>query len=199
MTIRDCAHHGINMVSPSDGMHLHLLKIHNVLGQGVNAISLTGEGRESDESSFAPLKGLDLPYHLFSLIDICDTSKEIIIEERVIIYYKYDNNPVNCVKIFNSAYRVKPLGFRLLQSNLFNHSKEYGRRDAIHLFDGDIYNITAKYIGGIEAESENDKDLFRTRSPILSVRLVASGAPATHGFFAEVVTLPISAIGFSKY
>lgn len=198
VTITNCAHHGINLVSPSDAINLQFLKIDNVLGQGVNAISLTGEGRESDESSFTPLKQLDLPYNLFSLIDICDTSKEITIEERVIIYYKYDNNPVNCVKIFKSAYRVKPIGFRLLQSNLFNHSKDYGRPDAINLFDGDIYNISAIFIGKIEAESGNDKNLFRTTGPILSVRLTASGAPAKHGFFAEVVTLPISAIGFSK-
>lgn len=198
VTIVDSAHHGINLVSPSETIHLQVLNITNAMGQGINAISLTGEGRESDESSFIPLKGLDLPYHLFSLIDICDTAKEITIEERVILYYKYDNNPVNCVKIFKSAYRVKPLGFRLLQSNLFNHSKEYGRRDSIHLFDGDIYNITAKYIGGIEAEGGNDKNLFRTKGPILSVRLIASGAPAKHGFFAEVVTLPISSIGFSE-
>lgn len=199
ITINNSAHHGINLVSPSDSMHLKLLTIENVLGEGINAISLSGEGRESDESSFMPLKALHLPYNLFSLVDICDTNKEIIIEERVILYYKYDNDPVNCVKIFNSAYRVKPLGFRLLQSNLFNHSKMYGRRDAIHLFDGDLYNLTAKFIDTIEADGSNDKKLFRTTGPILSVRMVASGAPATHGFFAEIVTLPVSAIGFSEF
>lgn len=198
ITITNGANHGVNLVSPTDTMHLRLLKVENVFGQGVNAISLSGEGRESDESSFTPLKALDLPYHLFSFIDICDTNKEIIIEERVILYYKYDNNPVNCVKIFNSAYRVKPLGFRLLQSNLFNHSKLYGRRDSINLFDGDLYNLTAKHIDTIEADSSNEKRLFKTITPILSVRLIASGAPSTHGFFAEVVTLPASAIGFSK-
>lgn len=199
VTVRNSAHHGINLVSPSDAINLQFLTIQNTLGQGINAISLTGEGRDSDESSFAPLKALDLPYHLFSFIDICDTTKEITIEERVILYYKYDNNPVNCVKIFKSAYRVKPIGFRLLQSNLFNHSKDYGRRDTIHLFDGDIYNLTSIFIGGVEAESDNEKNLFKTKSPILSVRLIASGAPSRHGFFAEIVTLPISAIGFSKH
>lgn len=199
VTIRNSAQHGINLISPRDAMHLQYVKIENTLGQGVNGIALTGEGRESDESSFTPLKSLDLPYNLFSLIDICDTNKVITIEERVIIYYKYDYNPVNCVKIFNSAYRVKPISFRLLQSNLFNHSKEYGRRDTIHLYDGDIYNVTAKLIGQIESDSTNEKNLFKTVGPILSVRLIASGAPASHGFFAEIVTLPISAIGFSKY
>jgi hypothetical protein len=78
----------------------------------MSVVSLTGEGRESSESSFAPLKEIHLPYGLFSMIDICDSSKEVIIEEKVLLYYKYDNNPVNCVKIFNSVYRVKPFGFR---------------------------------------------------------------------------------------
>lgn len=84
----------------------------NVLGNGVNILSITGEGREADESSFTPIKDLNIPYHLFSMIDICDTTKEITLEERVIVYYKYDNHPVNCVKIFRSAYRAKPFGFR---------------------------------------------------------------------------------------
>lgn len=86
--------------------------IHDTLGNGVNILSLTGEGREADESSFAPLKDLNIPYNLFSMVDICDTTKEITIEERVLVYYKYDNNPVNCVKIFRSAYRAKPFSFR---------------------------------------------------------------------------------------
>ncbi|XP_063702920.1 protein bark beetle isoform X2 [Culicoides brevitarsis] len=197
VSIIDSAHHGINLVSPSDTIHLQHLNIRNSFGQGINAISLTGEGRESDESSFAPLKDLDLPYSLFSMIDICDTTKEITIEERVLVYYKYDNNPVNCVKIFNSAYRVKPLGFRLLQSNLFNHSKEYGRRDKILLYDGDIYNVSSVKIGQVEADG-NDRKLFKTHEPTLSIRLIASGAPARHGFIAEVVTLPISGILFNR-
>ncbi|KAL9707408.1 hypothetical protein quinque_010926 [Culex quinquefasciatus] len=198
VSIKESAHHAVNLVSPSDAIHLNFLNIYRALGQGINGISLTGEGRESHESSYSPLKDLDLPYNLFSMIDICDTNKEITLEERVLVYYKYDNNPVNCVKIFKSAYRVKPLGFRLLQSNLFNHSKEYGRRDMIQLLDGDIYNVSAKVIGVVDADSDNQKRLFKTEEPALSVRLIASGAPARHGFIAEVVTLPISALGFNR-
>ncbi|XP_055636056.1 protein bark beetle isoform X2 [Toxorhynchites rutilus septentrionalis] len=198
VSITNSAHHAVNLVSPSDAIHLNFLNISGAFGQGINAISLTGEGRESDESSYSPLKDLDLPYNLFSMIDICDTNKEVYLEERVVVYYKYDNNPVNCVKIFKSAYRVKPLGFRLLQSNLFNHSKEYGRRDMLQLLDGDIYNVSAKVVGVIDADSDNQKRLFKTIEPVLSVRLIASGAPARHGFIAEVVTLPTSAIGFNR-
>lgn len=96
-------------------MELLFNTIDNVLGNGVNILSLTGEGREADESSFTPIKNLNIPYHLFSMVDICDTTKEITIEERVIVYYKYDNYPVNCVKIFRSPYRSKPFGFRCVK------------------------------------------------------------------------------------
>lgn len=43
---------------------------------------------------------------------MCDPSKEIIVQERILVYYKYENRPVTCVKIFYSAFRVKPFGFR---------------------------------------------------------------------------------------
>ncbi|XP_011303311.1 uncharacterized protein bark isoform X1 [Fopius arisanus] len=192
------AYHGINLVSPTHTVELLFNIIDNALGNGVNIVSLTGEGREAEESSFTPLKDLNIPYHLFSLVDICDTTKEVTIEERVLIYYKYDNNPVNCVKIFRSAYRAKPFGFRLLQFNLFNSTNNPGRHDAITLYDGDIYNVTAKTIGELEFNSRDEKKLFRTEGPSLSVRLFANGASGVHGFIAEVVTLPISAIGFNR-
>ncbi|XP_034826785.1 protein bark beetle isoform X2 [Maniola hyperantus] len=198
VNISNCAHHGINLVSPTDTISVSFNSISDILGEGVSAISLNGEGRESEESSFTPLRELSLPYHLFSLIDICDSSKVITVEERVLIYYKYDNNPVNCVKIFKSMYRVKPFGFRLLQFNLFNQTLNYGKRDSITLYDGDIYNITAPQIGYLENGSPNEKKLFRTESASLSVKLFANGASAGHGFIAEIVTLPISAIGISR-
>ncbi|KAG7306290.1 hypothetical protein JYU34_008890 [Plutella xylostella] len=198
VNISNCAYHGINMVSPTDTMNVMFNTVNDVLGEGINAISLTGEGRESEESSFTPLKDLNLPYHLFSLIDICDSSKVITIEERVLLYYKYDNNPVNCVKIFKSMYRVKPFGFRLLQFNLFNHTVNYGKRDSLTLYDGDIYNITAPQIGYIENGSPDEKRLFKTEGSSLSVKLFANGASSVHGFIAEIVTLPISAIAFNR-
>ncbi|XP_076628397.1 C-type lectin domain-containing protein bark beetle [Colletes latitarsis] len=192
------AYHGFNVISPTHTVELLFNVVDNVLGNGVNILSITGEGREADESSFTPIKDLNIPYHLFSMIDICDTTKEITLEERVIVYFKYDNYPVNCVKIFRSAYRAKPFGFRLLQFNLFNSTGKPGRVDSITLYDGDIYNVTAKSIGHLEANSPDEKKLFKTQGPSLSIRLFANGASNVHGFIAEVVTLPISAIGFNR-
>ncbi|XP_054002830.1 protein bark beetle [Hylaeus anthracinus] len=192
------AYHGINVISPTHTVELLFNTVDNVLGNGINILSITGEGREAEESSFTPIKDLSIPYHLFSMIDICDTTKEITLEERVIVYYKYDNHPVSCVKIFRSAYRAKPFGFRLLQFNLFNSTGKLGRVDSITLYDGDIYNVTAKSIGHLEADSPDEKKLFKTQGPSLSIKLFANGASNVHGFIAEVITLPISAIGFNR-
>ncbi len=63
-------------------------------------------------SAFEPVERIPLPYDNFGLVDICDPQKEIAVEERVLLYYKYDNNPIDCVKVFSSVYDVKPIGFR---------------------------------------------------------------------------------------
>lgn len=90
-------------------------RVEHMLGVGVTIASLTGEGRESGESSFTPARNLFLPSQIFGFVDICDPAKEIVVQERVVLYYKYNNKPVSCVKIFYSAYRVKPFGFRYVR------------------------------------------------------------------------------------
>ncbi|CAG9858649.1 unnamed protein product [Phyllotreta striolata] len=196
--VKDSAFHGIDLISPTNTMNLIRNNIENSLSVGLNILSLSGEGRESDESSFTPLRELQIPYNLFSLVDICDTQKEIRIQERVILYYKYDNHPVNCIKIFRSGYDIKPLGLRLLQFDLFNSTTKYGIPDLLEFYDGDIYNVSSKLIDRVTMTSNNEKRLFKSALPSLSVKLFANGASSLHGFIAEVVTLPISAIGFSR-
>ncbi|KAK5644294.1 hypothetical protein RI129_008139 [Pyrocoelia pectoralis] len=198
LNVKSAASHGINLISPTNTMNLLGNNVEDTLGVGVNILSLTGEGRESAESSFTPLKDLHIPYHLFSLIDICDTTKVVNVEERVLVYYKYDNHPVSCVKIFRSSYNVKPFGFRLLQFNLFNTTEDYGIPDFISLHDGDIYNTSSRTIAHITMDSEDSNRMYSTKEPSLSIKLFAKGASSNHGFIAEVVTLPISAIGFNR-
>ncbi|KAG8238179.1 hypothetical protein J437_LFUL014055 [Ladona fulva] len=185
INISNCASHGFNVISPTDAMKMLFNRVEDVLGIGLSAISLTGEGRESEESSFTPMQEVHYPYNLFSMIDMCDPTKEVIIEERVLVYYKYDNSPVNCVKIFNSF-------------NLFNSTEKPGKEDTISLYDGDVYNVTTKLLSKINIGSNNERKFFKTSGPSLSVKLFANGASSHYGFIAEVVTLPISAIGFNR-
>ncbi|XP_054261454.1 protein bark beetle-like isoform X2 [Macrosteles quadrilineatus] len=187
------ASHGISLISPQEHVRLRYNWVQHTLGVGVTIASLTGEGRESGESSFTPARHLYLPSHIFGLVDVCDPAKEIIVQERVVLYYKYDNKPVSCVKIFYSAYRVKPFGFRLLQLNMLNST------DSISIYDGDIYNKpTLELVAEITSDSPLEKRFLTTKGPSLSVRVVASGASETYGFMAEIVTTPISAIGFNR-
>lgn len=72
--------------------------------------------------------------------------------------------------------------------------------DSISIYDGDIYNKPSLHlVAELRHDSPLEKRFLTTRGPSLSVRVVASGASESYGFIAEVVTTPISAIGFSKY
>ena len=146
INVSHSAHDGINLISPHKTMNMLYNKIENNLGVGISAAVLTGEVREADLSAFVPLEKVPIPYNIFGLVDICDPQKEIVIEERILLYYKYDNNPVDCVKIFSSTYDVKPVGFRMLHYNFVNSSGEPWIPDHITLYDGDLYNRTTREI-----------------------------------------------------
>ena len=87
-----------------------------------------------------------------------------------------------------------------MQFNLVNSTDEpLLTPDYIRLYDGDIYNVTSVQMARLSAGSA-DGSVFRvTRQTSLSVQLHASGAGSRHGFIAEVVTLPVSSIGFSEW
>ena len=200
INVSHSAHDGINLISPQKTMNMLYNKIENNLGVGISAAVLTGEVREADLSAFVPLEKVPVPYNIFGLIDICDPQKEIVIEERVLLYYKYDNNPVDCVKIFSSTYDVKPVGFRMLHYNFVNSSGEPWIPDHLTLYDGDLYNRTSPEIVTIKVDgSEDERRLHKTtKSHAMSIKFHATGAREHLGFFAEVVTLPISVVGIDR-
>ena len=201
VNISQSAFDGINIISPAKTVNLLYNKIENNMCVGVSAAILTGEIRDAENSAFVPVKEIPLPYNTFGMIDICDPHKEIIIEERILLYYKYDNNPVDCVKIFASVYDVKPIGFRLLQYNFVNSSGEPWIPDHLTLYDGDIYNYTTKPLTTIKVDGKNleNKLWSSTKNNALSIKFHATGARNSLGFVAEVVTLPISFVGIDRY
>ena len=88
-------------------------RIENNLGVGISVLMLNGETRDAHSSSFSPLRRIQgLPYNTFGILDACDPEKKVVMEERLLIYYRYDNRPADCVKIFTSRYGVKTFGFR---------------------------------------------------------------------------------------
>lgn len=82
---------------------------------------MTGEGQENTESSFDVLKEVNLPRDTFGLLDMCDSIKDVLVSERMIIHFKYGDQPLSCIKIFRSDLGSKSLGLRYTNHNyLYN-------------------------------------------------------------------------------
>merc|ERR1711899_215119 len=73
--------------------------------------------------------------------------------------------------------------------------------DHLTLYDGDLYNLTTKEIVTIKVDPEDEAEMSlyqTTRSNAMSIKFHATGAREHLGFVAEVVTLPISAVGLDR-
>lgn len=58
------------------------------------------------------LKQVNLPRDTFGLLDMCDPIKEIIVYERMIVHFKYGDQPLSCIKVFRSHLESKSIGLR---------------------------------------------------------------------------------------
>lgn len=197
--VDSCAYHAIEAIAPPGALAFHKLQLHDNLGAGLNYVLLSGSSTESPTIPYKPLAISGLPYNVFGMVDICDNSKELVIEERILLYYKYDNRPVDCVKIFSSSNQIKRIGFRLLQFNLFNSSNYSAIPDALRIWDGDIFNYTSTIIGDLSVshnrlntEEHPEIQFYSSSEFSMSVQLHATGASGDYGFIAEVATLPVS-------
>ena len=194
------SHHGIEAIAPSTHLRYHRIRVDMNLGSGLNYLLLGGASTPHQPLPYVPMTESTIPYNVYGLVDICDLNKNMIIEERVLLYYKYDNRPVDCVKIFRTKYESKPIGFRVIQFNLFNSTNFAAVPDSLKLYNGDISNITSKVIADLGVTEEHrhkrpermfyasNMDAWNTGA--LSVRLHASGASQTFGFIAEVFAIP---------
>ncbi|KIH52438.1 hypothetical protein ANCDUO_17462 [Ancylostoma duodenale] len=79
-----------------------------------------------------PFQPLTIPYYSLGMVDICAANKMLQINNRVLVYYKYDSLPVDCVKIFSSPGRK--VAFRFLQVNLYSSPADLGRSDALRVY-----------------------------------------------------------------
>lgn len=194
VNISNSASHGIEVIAVSGSLAFNEMVIQNNMGVGINFLSLTGESSDVTKLGYDPLRQVDMSYRVFGMVDMCDTNKQMEIENRILLYYKYDNQPVDCVKIFSSRHYGKQIGFRLLQFNLFDGARYAAQPDSIQIFDGDVFNNTSPKLASIAWNSglENATQFYVSSDITLSVILHAIGGSEDHGFIAEVVTLPIS-------
>ena len=194
--VTQSAHHAIESIAPHRQLIFHKLDIRDNLGLGLNYLLLDGAWTDESWLPFRPLKESTLPYNVFSMVNICDINKTLVVKQRILLYYKYDNKAVDCVKIIKSTLRSKKVSFRFLQFNLFNSSGLSAQPDFIKLYDGDIFNSTTKMIAefGVTGSHQFEDQFINYKSSqgSLSVTLHASGASGIYGFIAEVVTSPVS-------
>jgi hypothetical protein len=191
------ASHGIEAIAPSGHLRFHGLRVEKNLGSGINYLLFGGASTNQFVLPYEPLKDADVPYNIFGIVNICDLNKHMRIEGRVLLYYKYDDNAVDCVKIFRPRDRNKQIGFRIIQFNLFNSTDYAAVPDFIRLYNGDIFNQTALVLRdlGVSDKDRIDKPethFYSSTRESLSVRLHASSASERFGFVAEVITIPPS-------
>lgn len=194
LTINGSAWHALEVISPSGHLMFEHLNVHNNLGQAMNYLLLDGAANKNLNLPYKPTKRSTLPYNVFSLADICDINKNLVVDQRIIVYYKYDSRPVDCVKIFKSSRASEKVSFRLLQFNLFNSTNIVDQTDFIHVYDGDLFNYTSSKLIADLGVSEQHRlsapqdHFYQSSLESLSVRLHASGARGEYGFIAEIVT-----------
>lgn len=197
VTITNSAHHGLEVVTSQANQNFHQLRIRNSLGVGFHYVSLTGSSSSSKMIPYLPLKFIDMADGMFGMVNICGIDKEISIEERALIFFKYESQPIDCVKIISSRLKIKHLGIRMLQFNLFNSTSYSYLSDSVKIYDGSIFDRDARLIVdlGVTERHRIEKPEFKfyqTTDSTMTVRLHVSGASSYYGFIAEVVTTPVS-------
>uniref|UniRef100_T1IJ76 SRCR domain-containing protein n=1 Tax=Strigamia maritima TaxID=126957 RepID=T1IJ76_STRMM len=195
INVTKSASDGVNVIAPVVGVNLVDSRIEDNLGVGLNILELNGYEGNLLESTFTPLKTTHIPYNLFGFVDICESQKILEVQERILVYYRYHNYPMDCVKIFKSIGQVSHLGIRFLQLNLFDSTGDLSTVDKIRIMDGNIYNKHLYPYEELTFKSKNDKVFFKTKSKTLSIHIHANGATENYGFVAEIITLPALGMG----
>lgn len=86
------------------------------------------------------------------------------------------------------------LRFRLLQLNLAHQS------DYVGIYDGILYNKTTEMMRLVKSPKSQKRRFIKSTFGSISLKVVARAASSrVYGFIAEIVSLPIAAIGFGMY
>ncbi|KAF7488484.1 Protein bark beetle [Sarcoptes scabiei] len=156
VNVHQSAYHAIESIAPSESLQLHRLKLEHNLGAGLNLFLLGISTSESKRVPYEPItdgSSFNVPYNAFSLVDICDARKQLRVKEKIYVFYKYDNRPVDCVKIFTSDNPLKLIGVRFLQLNLWSQFVES---------EGKVNTFENDYVEGRKF-AFNSEDIFHNK------------------------------------
>ena len=200
VNITTCLYNGLDIVAPRHGFDISWQNISGNLGYAVNILILNGDSTSSSQSSFIPLVTNTVPYNLYGLVDICKMEKRIIVENRLILFYKYSQTAVDCVKIVEGLGVVGPkmVAVRFLQFSLF-HDNFY--RNNVEIFDGDEITTNNQLAELVANSSDSEiKQRYTSTRNTLTIHIHASPSYGFYGFIAEVVTVPLSGLTYpGKY
>ena len=190
--ITNCASHGYDFIAPKAEFVVQNNEILNNNGYGVGGLVLNGESRDELKSSFKPLNDSVLPYNVYGLVEMCASEKLIQIQDRVLVYFKYNFQTVDCIKVLRSKEPRKQVALRFLQLNLFNDSFY---KNAVEMYNGEFF-LSELSIGEVTPNSTAYERAIRYSTgenfDTMGIRITASPAHGVYGFIAEVVTLPLS-------
>uniref|UniRef100_A0A914HL06 SRCR domain-containing protein n=1 Tax=Globodera rostochiensis TaxID=31243 RepID=A0A914HL06_GLORO len=208
VNVTNSSMHALQLLHPSNNIVLSRLNISDNRGIGVNILATTlhstsdtmsGAATGGSASSRVPRGPITIPYRIPGMLDICSMGKEVKVAGRVLLYYKYDSYPVDCVKVFSSRLATgdvqRPLGFRLLQANFYQAPAGVPRPDALYVYVGTTFSSSAQLrVFNASSDLSNGVASVATQSPSLGIHLRATAADGDYGFLAEVATLPTAPI-----
>ncbi|VDK74985.1 unnamed protein product [Anisakis simplex] len=111
-----------------DKLILSRLNITHNRGRGLTVwvTNLQGAGTNTGmlielSNVYASTSGkITLPYNVRGMLNICAPKKQFTVNNRIILFYKYDSYPIDCVKSFSAP--SKNIAFRFLLVSCFLES-----------------------------------------------------------------------------
>ncbi len=98
--ITNCAWNGYDFIAPKDEFLVSNNVINNNNGYGVGGLALNGDSNyEVPRSTFRPLVDNRMPHNVFGVVRMCTSEKMIYVRERVLVYFKYNYQTVDCIKV----------------------------------------------------------------------------------------------------
>ncbi|KAK6052455.1 scavenger receptor cysteine-rich domain protein [Cooperia oncophora] len=207
VNVTNSSMHAIQVLSPREKVILNMVNVTNNGGVGINIMTASVQGPTTNAET--PFQPLHIPYYSQGMVDICAAEKMMQISNRVLVYYKYDSIPVDCVKIFSSAGRK--VAFRFLPGESLFRTAELGRiRMPVRIIT-QFNSFRANYTLGAEyASIKMASELFsvlifgsridRDSTPfskavsadVLALHFRGTAADGEYGFIAEISSIPSS-------
>uniref|UniRef100_A0AC35U2L2 Beta_helix domain-containing protein n=1 Tax=Rhabditophanes sp. KR3021 TaxID=114890 RepID=A0AC35U2L2_9BILA len=176
----------VQIISPRHSIILTRLNITNNKGQGINV--LTNNLQTPTASSIIPQGPLTIPYLAPGLLEMCSAGKILNVYNRILLYYKYDSYPVDCVKVFHST--MGAISFRFLHFNMYESKTNLGRSDSLSIYSDATFKervLIKKYA----AHGFNNHEMpVQSTSGVMALHFRGTAADGIYGFLVEIAVLP---------